>query len=690
MNGASSSVPRPTAALVPLTSSRCLALLQCCALTRSLTKGKLLHAHLITAGLLSPLLGELRCSFFTLPVKLASTYALCGDALTARLLFDQMSPQRRTPFLCNALLRGYLQNGLPLDALRLFDEMRVLGRRPDKFTFTFALKACADLSMRPAGEQVHCMALVMGFASDGYVQNSLMGMYVSCGDVVEAGKVFGGMRARTVVSWNTMISGLFQNGYAEKALALYDQMAAAGVELDRATVVSVLPACACLGDLLRGRQVHMSVNEKGFGGHVGVKNSLIDMYSKCGSLKDARVVFEDEACQRDVVSWTALIGGYILHKFPSEALSLAHEMMASGTKPNAVTMASLLSACTSSSSLTTHGKCLHGSSVRLSLESDIIVETALIDMYAKCGSIHLSLSVFANGSKRRATWNALISSYAHHNLPTKAVNSFKQMLSEAVLADLATITSVLPAYSDLADLRQARNIHGYLVSMGFHRQIEVATGLMDVYAKTGSLETAHELFDGLPAKDMVSWSAIIAGYGLHGHARTAITLFERMEASGVEPNEVTFTSMLYSCSHAGLVDEGLYFFRRMIESPRVRPEAEHYACIVDLLGRAGRLGEAYGLIRAMPFEPNHAVWGALLGACVIHGNVELGEQAAGHLFDLEPENTGNYVLLGNIYSAVGRWKDAENVRNLVKRRGLKKEPGCSLIELPNPRLMHAS
>uniref|UniRef100_A0A1D1XL03 Pentatricopeptide repeat-containing protein At5g39350 n=1 Tax=Anthurium amnicola TaxID=1678845 RepID=A0A1D1XL03_9ARAE len=678
MHGASSAFPMLAAAAT--------ALLQSCARTRSLAKGKLLHAHLISAGFLSPLsrhpLRQL------LPLKLAPVYALCGDTVAARFLFDEILPERWTPFLCNTLIRVYLQDGLPIGALHLFEQMTACGCCPDKFTFTFMLKACAELSWRQAGAQVHCMAWVMGFMPDGYVQNSLMAMYMSCGDVVQAGTVFDEMRDRTIVSWNTMISGLFQNGHPGKALKLYDQMVDAGVDLDCATVVSVLPACACLKDLVRGRQVHMSVNEKGFCEYIAVKNSLIDMYSKCGSLEDARSVFDEKECQRDVVSWTTMIGGYILHEHPGGALALSHEMMLSGIKPNAVTMASLLSACTSSSFLN-HGRCVHGSCVRLGHESEIIVETALIDMYGKCGSMHLSLSVFMNGSRRTATWNALISSYAHHKLPIEAIKYFKEMHSAGVRTDMATIVSLLPAYSDLADSCQARNIHGYLIRMGFHLRIEATTGLIDVYAKNGSLKTAHELFDGLIVKDTVSWSALIAGYGMHGHARTVILLFKQMEASGVEPNEITFTSMLYSCSHAGLVDEGLYFFHRMLESPHMKPQGEHYACIIDLLGRAGRLDEAYGLIKAMPFKPNHAVWGALLGACVIHVNVELGEKAAGHLFDIEPENTGNYVLLGNIYSAVGRWEDAENVRNLVKHRGLKKEPGCSLIELPNP-LPHAS
>lgn len=683
MNGAPSAACRfaGTAVERPLTPARCAALLQTWARTRALAKGELLHARLITSGLLSSAPSGGRRRRLLLP-KLASMYALCGEALPARRLFDDILPERRTPFLFNTLIRAYLQERFPLDALHLFRRMTTAGCRPDKFTFTFALKACADLSRARGGDQLHCAALAAGLASDGYVQNSLIAMYMSCGEAEEAEKVFEGMRERTIVSWNTMIAGLLQNGRAAEAAALYDRMTGAGVDPDCATVVSVLPACAALRDLERGRRVHLHAKQKGFLDHAAVKNSLIDMYAKGGSLAEARQVFDEGSCSKDVVSWTAMIGGYALQERSREALALSRDMLLSGTRPNAVTMVSLLSACTRPSFLR-HGKTFHGSCLRLALVAELAVETALIDMYGKCGGARLSSSVFSTGSRRTATWNAMMSSFSQNNLPREAVELFRLMMrSEASRADSATIVSLLPAYSLLADLRQAGNIHGHLIRAGFDRRREVATGLIDLYAKAGNLEAAQELFNGIPAKDTVAWSAIIAGYGTHGRARDAAALFERMLEAGAEPNEVTFTSLLYSCSHAGMVDEGLSLFNRALCSGTggVGPRAEHYAGAVDLLGRAGRLQEARGLIAAMPCSANHAVWGALLGACVIHGDVHLGEEAAGHLFELEPENTGNYVLLGNIYSAAGRWEDAEKVRRVVRERGLKKLAGCSLVE----------
>ncbi|URD98672.1 Pentatricopeptide repeat-containing protein [Musa troglodytarum] len=455
----------------PSTNQCLLPLLQSLIRSRSSRLGAQLHAFLISSGVLSsaPRRGLLLS-------KLVVLYSLSGQPSRARQLFDRIS--HRTPFLWNALIRGHAQSGLPLDALRLFARMVSLGLSPDYFTYPFALKACADLSLHRLGAQVHGKSLASGFGADEYVQNCLIAMYMSCGDTNAATKVFDLMTARSIVSWNTVIAGCCRNGFAREALAVFDRMMDAGVGIDEATAVSVLPACAHLKDLRRGRLVQKLVDEGGFDADSSVRNSLIDMYAKCGCLEEATRVFDGGQCERDVVAWTAMIGAYALHGRESEALALSH----------------------------------------------------------------------------------------------------------------------------------------------------------------------------------------------------------RMVESGVAPNEVTFTSMLYSCSHAGLVDEGLHLFDKMSNAHGVKPNADHYACVVDLLGRAGRLREAYELIAGMPLEPNHAVWGALLGACVIHENVELGELAAKRLFEIEPENTGNYVLLGNIYAAVGRWADVESVRSMMVRRGLRKAPGRSLVE----------
>ncbi|KAK2997627.1 hypothetical protein RJ639_025205 [Escallonia herrerae] len=562
------------------TAAQCESLLHRYAAIKSLTNTKKLHAHIVISGLLSSHKSTYLLSLLT------STYALCGHLPYARQLFDELP--HRTLRSCKTMIQMYTKNGLSSTTLQLFVEMLASGHPvPDKHTYPFVIKACGDLLLLKLGASLHCLTVTNGFVTDTFVGNSLLAMYMNCGDKEGAKRVFDSMSERTVVSWNTMISGYFKNGSASEALMILKKMVEEGVEADCATVVSVLPACGYLKDLDAGRE---------------------------------------------------------------------------------------------------YGKCLHGWATRQKLESDVNVETALIDMYANCKSMTLSFRVFRRTSKKRTVpWNAILSGCITNRLAREAIELFKEMLLEAVDPNDATLNSLLPAYSNLADLQLAMNVHSYLIKTGFLSLVEVTTGLLDIYSKSGGLDYAHKIFDGISAryKDIFVWSVIIAGYGMHGHGDTSLTLFSQMVQSGVEPNEVTFTSVLHACSHAGLVDEGLSLFKYMLKSHRALAHAEHYTCMVDLLGRADRLEEAYELIEQMPFRPNHAVWGALLGACVIHENVELGEVAARWLFEIEPNNTGNYVLMAKIYAAVGRWKEAENVRHMMNAVGLRKAPAHSSVKIGN-------
>lgn len=601
--------------------------------------------------------------------------------MVADHLFDR-SPER-TFFSYKTMIRTYAENGPSYKAVKLFAEMLDSGHyKPDNYTFPFVIRACGDLLLPHLGIAVHGLTLVSGYGLDTFTANSLLAMYMNIGDRERAKRVFETMRELTVVSWNTMISGYFRNDSAKEAVVLFRKMMDDGVEADAASIVSVLPACGYLMDLDLGRYVHSLVDEKGLGKKVSVRNALADMYVKCGEMDEARSVF-DKIIEKDVVTWTTMIHGYTLNGDVKSALGLCQMMQFEGVKPNAVTLASLLASCASLPSLKL-GKCLHGWAIRMRLESDVNVETALIDLYAKCNSMKLSFKVFFKTSKTRTVpWNAILSGCVHNELVTEAIELFRYMLLEAVRPNDATFKSLLPAFAVQADMQQAMCLHSYLISSGFTSKTEIATGLVDIYCKCGSLEYGHRVFSEILFKkrDIVLWSALIAGYGTHGHGEIALSLFYEMVQSGVKPNEVTFTSVLHACSHAGLVDDGLSLFNFIHGSFPVCLRTNHYTCMVDLLGRAGRLQEAHELIKSMPFPPSHTVWGALLGACVIHENVELGEEAANCLFELEPENTGNYVLMGNIYAAVGKWKDAENMRHRMNEVGLLKSPAYSVIEV---------
>lgn len=660
----------PSHHTLPKTTHLVIKLVQQYAATKSIAGTKQLHAFIITSG---PLFTHLRSS-------LIRAY---GHVSNVRILFDEMS--ERSSFLYNTVMKMYAQNGASHDSLKMFLGMLRLGEyNPDNYTYPIVIKACTDLAWRKLGIALHGRVLITGFDMDTFVGNCLIAMYMNFGEVKAARKVFDAMWEHSVVSWNTLISGYFKNAYAKEALVVFDWMLKSGVEPDCASVVSVLPACGYLKEIEMGRMIHELVAGGRLGKNIAAWNALVDMYVKCGSVNEARLVF-DRMSERDVVTWTSMINGYALNGDVRNALGLFQLMQFEGVRPNSLTIGSLLSACSSLYYLK-HGRSLHAWTIKQNLECEVIVETALIDMYAKCNLVKLSFQVFARTSKKKTVpWNAILAGFVHNGLARKAVELFRQMLVEVVEPNDATLNSLLPAYAILADLQQAMNIHCYLIRYGFLSVVEVSTGLIDIYSKCGSLESAHKIFSEIPIKDkdIVVWSVIIAGYGMHGHGETAVSLFKEMVQSGVQPNEVTFTSALHACSHGGLLDEGLDLFNFMLENHQTCSRADHYTCIVDLLGRAGRLDEAYDLIRTMPLKPTHAVWGALLGACVIHGNVELGEVAAKWLFELEPENPGNYVLLSKLYSAVRRWKDAENVRDVMDEKGLRKAPAHSLIEVRN-------
>ncbi|KAL0343825.1 UNVERIFIED_CONTAM: Pentatricopeptide repeat-containing protein [Sesamum angustifolium] len=583
MNGPCPPLSHTLKHLFSATAPQCESLLYRCATTaKSLATTKKLHAYTITSGILSN-------HFLSL---LTSAYGLCGQMEYACRLFDQLP--KRTPVACKAIIRMYTENGYPRSALELFVEMHGSSCYwADDYTYPFVVRACGDSLLLELGMVIHGLIVKSGFVSGIFVGNSLLAMYMTCGDRDGARRVFDAMKDKTVVSWNTMISGSFRNGSAKEALMVFRRMVNSEMEFDSATVLSVLPACGYLKDLEVGREVHLLIKAKSFWKRLAVQNALLDMYVKCGRMDEARGVF-DGMVEKDVVTWTTVIHGYILNADVKGALELCRLMQFEGVRPNEVTLASLLAMCADLQDLKL-GKCLHGWAIRQYIESDVNMETALIDLYAKCSSFRLSLKVFSRTSKKRTVpWNAILSEQGHCFM--ECDNSWL-------------------------------------------------------------------------------WK--------HGHGTVALSLFNQMVQSGVKPNEVTFTSALHACGHAGLVDDGLNLYNFMQKNHPENLRTDHYTCIVDLLGRADRLEEAYHLINTMPFEPSHAVWGALLGACAIHENVELGEVAAKWLFKLEPENTGNYILLGNIYSAVGRFDDAEKVRKMMDDIGLVKAPANSMIEVRN-------
>eukprot|EP01018_Ginkgo_biloba_P008991 Gb_03997 [translate_table: standard] len=430
------------------------------------------------------------------------------------------------------------------------------------------------------------------------------------------------------------------------------------------------------------KQIHAHMLRIGLDQNIFLVTKLVTVYATSGSVDKARLVF-DKTSNRDVFLWNTMIRVYARNGLCGKALTLYYQMLQTSIQPNNFTFPIVLNACAGLSALK-EGKAIYDDIVKYGFESDIYVRAALVDMYAKCGSLENARQVFEKMSKRDVvSWNGMIAGYAHNGRPKEALKLFTEMQLKKVKPNKVTMVSVLQASAHLGSLQQGKWVHEYIVRNGFELDVVVGTSLIDMYAKCGSLRIARELFDKISKRDVASWNAMIAGYGMHGRGEEALALFSEMQRAGIKPNHITFVGVLSACSHAGLVDEGRHYFNCISRDYGITPLVEHYACVVDLLCRAGCLDEAQDFIKMMPIEPSASVLGALLSACRIHCNIELAEHVAERLFDLEPANAGYYVLLSNIYAAAGRWDDVKLVRAMMKERGVKKPPGCSLIEINN-------
>jgi pentatricopeptide repeat protein len=637
----------------------------------ALQRGKLIHGYVIRNGFDSEI---------SVMNALIDMYAKSASIDIACQVFDRMC--KRDVVSWSSMISGCAQNGQAHKALTLFNQMKQTDTKPNCVTVLSVLPACADLGDLQQGKNIHSFVQRNGLESDDSVGSALVAMYAKCTNIEVARQVFDSLPKRNAVTWNAMIAGYVHNGYADEPLVIFNQMQLADVRPDRVTVISVIPACAHVKALQQGKYLHSYAIKRGFLSHTSLSNSIIDMYAKCGKVDCARKLF-DNMYKRDLVSWNTMIAGYAQNEHSNKALALFHELQHAAMTPNNITIVNILSVCGNGEALQ-QGKDIHDYIMRTGFPLDISVMTALVVMHAKCGSIEIACQLFDKMSKRDVvSWNAMIAGYVQNGYANEALTLFYQLQISEEKPDSATLITVLPACAELGALQHGKWIHAYIIKNGFELYVSVGTALIDMYAKCGSIESAFQLFDKMCNKDVVSWNAMIAAYGMNGHGEGAVTLFSQMQQAGLMPDHVTFISVLSACSHSGLVDEGRQYFDCMSQDYYITPRMEHYVCMVDLLGRAGFLNEAHNFIKNMPLEPGIGVWGALLFACRIHCNIELGEHVAKLLIELDPRNSGTYILLSSIYATAKRWDDVAKVRSKLKESGLEKSPGRSWIVLKN-------
>ncbi|XP_059633236.1 putative pentatricopeptide repeat-containing protein At3g11460, mitochondrial [Cornus florida] len=545
--------------------------------------------------------------------------------------------------------------------------------------FNSLLNSCSSLYDL---KRIHAlMILTNGSPTNLFLSTKLVALACCLGTTMDyARQLFDVMHHRDVFLWNTLIRGYAYLGPCQEAIILYRNMHQTGILPDHYTFPSVVRSCAVLSALREGKEVHCNIIKNGFDLDVFVQTSLVTMYAQSGVTENSELVFS-EMVVRNIVSWTAMIAGYVQSGFFENGLGVFREMVASGTQPNAVTLVSILPACAGLGFLKL-GKLIHGYGVKLGVDSDISLVNTLIALYGKCGNVDIARFLFDQMLVRNlVSWNAMIATYEQNNICGSAIKLFRTMQNEKVEFDYITMVSVISACASLGALNAGKWVHKLVRGKGFEANVSITNALIDMYAKCGNIDLAMDVFDRLPHRSIVSWTSIIGACASHGHGEDALKLFSEMKKEGIRPNSFTFTAVLTACRHSGLVEEGRKHFESMTKDYSLVPGVEQFACMVDLLGRAGRLVEAYEFIENMPTEPDVDVLGALLGACRIHSNVELAELVAERLYQLHPQTITFHVLMANIYAEAGRWEDVARLKMSMEERELKRIPGHSLVEV---------
>ncbi|KAK7390131.1 hypothetical protein VNO78_25430 [Psophocarpus tetragonolobus] len=563
-------------------------------------------------------------------------------------------------------------------------------------------------------KQIQAQMIITGLIDNGFGASRLVAFCaLSESRALEyCTKILYWIREPNVFSWNVTIRGFLESGDLEGAVLLYKRMLKCGVlRPDNHTYPLLLKACSCPSMNCAGFTILGHVLRFGFEFDIFVHNASITMLLSHGHLEAAYDVF-NKSCVRDLVTWNAMITGCVRRGLANEAKKLYWEMEAEKVKPNEITMLGIISSCSQLQDLNL-GREFHRYVEELGLELTIPLNNALIDMYVKCGDLLAARVLFDNmAHKTLVSWTIVILGYARfsfldvarellYKIPEKSVVPWNAIISGCVQAknskealalfhemqimkiepDEVTMVNCLSACSQLGALDVGIWIHHYIERHNLSLDVTLGTALVDMYAKCGNIARALQVFQDIPQRNCLTWTAIICGLALHGNACDAISYFSKMICSGLKPDEVTYLGVLSACCHGGLVEEGRKYFFQMSSKYNISPQLKHYSCMVDLLGRAGHLEEAEELINNMPIAADAAVWGALSFACRVHHNVLIGERAVLKLLEMDPQDSGIYVLLANLYREAKMWKEARNTWKIMKERGVEKTPGCSSIEI---------
>ncbi|TVU00116.1 hypothetical protein EJB05_54484, partial [Eragrostis curvula] len=556
---------------------------------------------------------------------------------------------------------------------------------PSPHSFAAAFTAAARVPCASAGAAAHALACKLassGGSGNVFVSTALLNMYCKLGMTCDARRVFDEMPFRNAVSWTAMVSGYAAGKCSEEAFELFRLiLLECPLEKNEFVTTAVLSAVSVPSGLHMGVQVHGLVVKDGLVGFVSVENSLVTMYAKGEYMDAAQQVFEASK-ERNSITWSAMITGHAQNGEAESAARMFLQMHAAGFSPTEFTFVGVLNACSDMGAVVL-GKQAHSLMVKLGFEMQVYVKSALVDMYAKCGCIGDARDGFLQlyDVDDVVLWTAMIAGHVQNGEHEEAMMLYAKMDKEGIMPSNLTITSVLRACACLAALEPGRQLHAQILKFGFGLGGSVGSALSTMYSKCGNLEDGMAVFRRMPDRDVIAWNSIISGFSQNGCGNGALDLFEEMKLEGTAPDYITFINVLCACSHMGLVDRGWIYFRSMTKDYGLTPRLDHYACMVDMLSRAGLLKEAKEFIESITIDHGTCLWRIVLGSCRSLRDFDVGAYAGERLMELGTEDSSAYILLSNIYASQRKWSDVERVRHLMRLRGVNKDPGCSWVEL---------
>lgn len=609
--------------------------------------------------------------------SLLGIYGEMGCLINAQKVFDALPMKDVVSW--SSLIECFVEHGEANQGLEMFRCMVSHGFEPDLITMLSVAEACGDLGFLSSAKSVHGFVMRKRMEFETSLHSSLIVMYGKCADLLSAEKIFRDVAYPPAASWTALISCYNQKRYFREALDIFKEMQLCKVEPNLVTVMGVLYSCASLGLLKEGKSVYCFAIRKALDPNLEfLGQTLLDLYSGCGKLNEYEKILHTNG-EGNIVLWNMLIAFYAQKGLLREALVLFSKMQTKGIMPDSFCLASSLSACGS------WGLLKLGDQINCHIFKrgyfDDFVTNSLIDMYCKCGSTDSACMIFDKLEHRSVVaWNSMMFGLLQNGYSVEAIRLFDQMYLKGLKMDEVTFLSIIQACSQLGYLEKGKWAQHKLIIYGVDKDIYLDTALTDMYAKCGDLQAARRIFDNMLERSIVSWSVMIAGYGMHGDIGAAKSLFNQMLEFGIKPNDVTFMNILSACSHSGSVEEGKSYFSSMRDLG-IEPSNEHFACIIDLLSRAGDLNGAYQIIKSMPPPVDASIWGALINGCRIHQRTDMFESIQRDIADICTDDAGYYTLISNIYAEEGNWDEFRKVRIKMKGVGVNKVPGYSSIEI---------